>query len=70
MSVVLFRCAGCGAEPRLDATLVTLVIDLTDDRASVPYLCPLCGWAGETRDLRAEVQAELLDAGATLAVRE
>jgi hypothetical protein len=54
----------------MDAALCTLLVDLTDDRTSVPYVCPLCGFTGETGELGCDVQAALLDAGASLAARE
>ena len=65
---VLVRCV-CGAEQRLAAELVTMLVDLTDDRASVPYTCPLCGAYNETAWLEPNVQAALLDAGCQLSAR-
>jgi predicted RNA-binding Zn-ribbon protein involved in translation (DUF1610 family) len=69
MSVVWFRCDNCGAEPRLDAALITIITDLTGGRASIVYACPLCGFEGETGRLEPVHQTILLDGGATLAVR-
>lgn len=68
MTVVLVRCV-CGAEQRLAAELVTLLIDLTEDRASVHHRCPLCGTTTETVQLDTHVQTALLDAGCQLAAR-
>ena len=69
MTRVLLRCANCGAEPNLDAALVTVTIDLTDYRATIPYVCPLCGADNETCQLADIVTDLLIDGGATLAVR-
>src|SRR5690606_10277438 len=60
MTWVLVACANCGAHHRLDATLITLTVDLTEDRASVRYPCTLCGVLSRTADLAAETQRMLL----------
>ena len=65
---VLMRCKACGADLRLDATLVTVVVDLTEDRASIPYVCQLCGAENQTGDLTEATQRILMDVGAGLAV--
>ena len=69
MTRVLLRCANCGAEPNLDAALVTVTIDLADYRATVPHVCPLCGAESESCVLGDEVTDLLLDGGAQLAVK-
>lgn len=69
MSWVLFRCHNCGAEPRLDAGLLTVIIDLTTDRGSVLTVCPLCGHDGEI-ELDPHVQGQMLRGGSLLAIRK
>lgn len=53
----------------MPAELVTLTVDLTDDRAAVMFACPLCGTTSETAPLIADIQRLLLDAGCQLAAR-
>lgn len=69
MTSVLLRCANCGAEPRMDAALLTVTVRLTDYRASVPFVCPLCGAGNDTCELGDRVTDLLLEGGAQLAVR-
>ena len=63
------RCAGCGADQVLPATLVTLVVDLVWDEARVGWQCQLCGHQGEV-PVPVDTQLLLLDGGCQLAARE
>lgn len=69
MTLVLVRCSECEAEPSVPVDWITLIVDLTEDRAAVMFACPACGAVNDIGPMDTHVQTVLLGAGCQLAAR-